>query len=83
MFETTRTPKHIGNAVRRRRRRLGLTQNDVAKRTDLRQATVSGLETGQSDARLGTLLTVLAVLDLELAIRPRTKSSVKDIEGLF
>ena len=34
-------------------------------------------------ARSTTVLSALAALDLEMVIRPRTKSSAKDIEAIF
>jgi len=49
----------------------------------LRQATISKLETGEPGTRLSTLFDVLTALDLELVIRPRTKSSSRDIEENF
>jgi HTH-type transcriptional regulator/antitoxin HipB len=48
-----------------------------------RQATVSKLEAGGPATQLRTLIDALAALDLELVIRPRTKSSAKGIEDLF
>jgi HTH-type transcriptional regulator / antitoxin HipB len=51
-------------------------------RAFLRLQTVSDLETSAA-ARVDTLLRTLAVLELELVIRPRTKGSHRDIERLF
>jgi HTH-type transcriptional regulator/antitoxin HipB len=48
-----------------------------------RQATVSKLEKGAGSARLQTLLDALTALDLELVVRQRTKSQLRDIEYLF
>lgn len=83
MNDIARTPKQIGNSLRKRRRGLRLTQQDLASRTNLRQATISQLESGESGSQLRTLIDVMAALDLELVIRPRTKSSTQDIEDLF
>lgn len=78
-----RTPKQIGNAIRRRRRSLGLQQSAVGKKTSRRQATISALEAGEAGTQLRTLLEVLTALDLELVVRPRTKASIEKIEDLF
>lgn len=78
-----RTPKQLGNLLRQRRKELGLTQEALASKIGMRQATLSELETSATNTRTGTLLSALAALDLELVIRPRTKSSEKDIEALF
>lgn len=83
MNDIARTPKQIGSSLRKRRRGLRLTQQDLASRTNLRQATISQLESGVSGSQLRTLIDVMAALDLELVIRPRTKSSTQDIEDLF
>lgn len=69
-----RTPVQAGAALRRRRSELGLSQTAAADSIARRQATISSLENG-GDARLSTLLRLLAVLDLELLVRPRTQGN--------
>lgn len=81
--QIARTPKQIGAAVRRRRRALGMNQKDVGTKTQLRQATISGLEAGEAGTQLRTLFGVLTALNLELVIRPRTKASTDKIEEMF
>jgi HTH-type transcriptional regulator/antitoxin HipB len=80
--QIARTPKQIGDAVRRRRRALGMTQKDIAGKTNLRAATISGVEAGESGT-LRTLFDVLTALDMEVVVRPRTKASTDKIEDLF
>lgn len=81
--QIARTPNQIGAAVRRRRRAMGMNQNEVSTKTQLRQATVSGLEAGEPGTQLRTLFNVLTALNLELVIRPRTKASTDKIEDMF
>ncbi len=81
MEQLVRTIDQIGNAVRRRRKSLNLTQAEICQGTGLRQATISSLEAGDSGARLTTLLDVLTALNLELVIRERTKAP--RIEDIF
>jgi HTH-type transcriptional regulator / antitoxin HipB len=81
--QIARTPKQVGDAVRRRRRSQGLKQKDLGEKTNLRQATISALEAGEPGAQLRTLFDVLTTLDMELVIRPRTKTSTDEIEELF
>jgi HTH-type transcriptional regulator / antitoxin HipB len=83
MDQITRTPKQLGTILRRRRKEVGLSQETLASRIHLRQATISALENSATDTRLGTLFDALAALDLEVVVRPRTKGSPKDIEHLF
>ena len=80
--QIARTPKQVGDALRRRRRALGLTQRDLAGKSQLRQATVSAVEAGESGT-LRTLFDVLTALDMEVVVRPRTKASTDNIEDLF
>jgi HTH-type transcriptional regulator / antitoxin HipB len=79
--QLARSIDQIGNAVRRRRKLLKLSQTQLCERTGLRQATISSLEASDTSARLTTLLDILTALDLELVIRDRTKSP--KIEDIF
>ena len=83
MYQVTRTPKQLGTVLQRYRKAAGLTQESLAARIRLRQATISALENSATNARLGTLFDTLAALNLELVVRPRSKGSTKDIEGIF
>ena len=82
METIARTPVQLANSIRVRRRKLGLSQEELAQKIGVRQRTLSDIENARS-ARLDTLLRILAVLDLELVVRERTKSSANDIEAIF
>ena len=82
METIARTPLQLGNSIRQGRRELGLTQEKLAAKVGVRQRTISNLETSAA-ARVDTVLSTLAALDLELVVRPRTKGSARDIERLF
>jgi HTH-type transcriptional regulator/antitoxin HipB len=79
--QLARSIDQVGNAVRRQRKLLNLSQDQLCERTGLRQATISKLEAGGSAVRLTTLLDILTALDLELVIRDRTRGS--KIEDIF
>ena len=83
MDQIARTPQQIGAIVRRQRKKLGLSQDDLGTRIHLRQATISKVESGEPATRLQTLLDTLSALDLEIVIRPRTRGSATQIEDLF
>ncbi len=83
MEQIARTPKQIGDAIRRQRRKLSLNQTNVGDRTKLRQATISAVESGATGTQLGTLCDILAALDLEFVIRPRTKAKPAAIGDIF
>lgn len=74
MNEPARDPKQIGNLIRRARKGRALNQKALGDKAGLRQETISRLENGNPAARIETLLAVLAVLDLEFQIAPRSKA---------
>jgi HTH-type transcriptional regulator/antitoxin HipB len=82
MDTIVRTPLQLANNIRVKRRKLSLSQEQLAAKIGVRQKTLSDIENARS-ARLDTLLKILAVLDLELVVRTRTKSSANDIEAIF
>lgn len=80
MTQLARTRQQLGSVIRRHRRQRGWTQAELAARAGTRQATISQIEGGQ-DVRYSTVSDVLAALELELAVRPRSASgpSIEDI----
>lgn len=85
MSDLARSPKQIGSIIRRVRKKRGLSQTELSERTGLRQGTISLIETGNPAARIETLLTVLAALDLDFRIGAREAgpSEADDLEDLF
>jgi len=83
MDHIARIPRQIGDAIRRQRRKLGLNQADLGEKTNLRQATISTVESGEPGTQLRTVCNIMAALDLELVIRPRTKVTAETIEDIF
>jgi HTH-type transcriptional regulator/antitoxin HipB len=82
MLELARSPKQIGNAIRRVRKKRALSQSELGARAGLRQETISLIETGHPAAKVETLLAILAALDLEFQIAPRGKSGTEDMDPL-
>jgi HTH-type transcriptional regulator/antitoxin HipB len=82
METIARTPLQLGNSIRERRRKQGLTQEQLAAKVGVRQRTISDIESAGA-ARIDTLLRTLGALDLELLVRPRTKGSASEIEAIF
>jgi HTH-type transcriptional regulator/antitoxin HipB len=83
MTDLARNPKQIGNLVRRVRKKQGLSQRQLGGKSGLRQETISLIETGNPAAKLETILAVLAALDLEFRIVPRSKGDAAAIEDIF
>jgi HTH-type transcriptional regulator/antitoxin HipB len=73
--DLARDPKQIGNSIRRARKRREMSQKELGAKTGLRQETISLIENGNPAARIETLLTVLAALDLEFQIGPRSQGT--------
>lgn len=83
MADLARNPKQIGNIVQRARKKQGLNQTELGTKAGLRQETISLIETGNPAARIETVLAVLAALDLEFRIAPRSKSHPSDLDDVF
>jgi HTH-type transcriptional regulator/antitoxin HipB len=83
MSDLARTPAQIGNGVRRARKALGWSQAELGNRAGLRQETISLIETGNPAARIDTILAVIAALDLEFRLAPRSKGTAASIEDAF
>ncbi len=83
MTDLARTPNQLGNMVRRARKQRELSQTQLGQMAGMRQETISLIETGNPAAKLETILTVLAALDLEFRIVPRSKGSAADIEDIL
>ena len=83
MSELARSAAQIGNVIRRTRKQRRLSQQELGAKAGLRQETISLIENGQTDTGVATLLAVLAALDLELRIAPRSKDWSQEMESHF
>lgn len=57
----------LGSAVARRRREIGLSQHDLANRSALHRAYISGIEQGRRNPTWRVLAIVAQALDLTLS----------------
>ena len=76
MNDLARDPKQIGNLIRRTRKKRALSQKELGDKAGLRQETISLIENGHPAAKIETLLSVLAALDLEFHITIRSKGAM-------
>ncbi|HZD89703.1 MAG TPA: helix-turn-helix domain-containing protein [Pseudolabrys sp.] len=83
MTDLARNPKQIGSIIQRARKRRGWNQTQLGDKAGLRQETISLIESGNPAAKLETILAVLAALDLEFRIVPRSKGRLADIAAIF
>ena len=65
-----RTPLDLGLAIRDRRRKLKLSQTELARKAGVGRQWVVAIEHGKSRAELGLVLRTLSALDLPLTIDP-------------
>lgn len=65
-----RTPLELGLIIRDRRRKLGLTQAELARKIGAGRQWLVAFERGKSRAEVGLVLRALSALDLSLTIRP-------------
>jgi HTH-type transcriptional regulator/antitoxin HipB len=80
MADLMRSPRMAGALVRKARLAQGLTQKELAARMNVRQATISKLESGESATRMAVLFDALAALGLELVATTRSgKSGFEDM----
>ncbi|MBL7073256.1 MAG: helix-turn-helix transcriptional regulator [Candidatus Omnitrophica bacterium] len=68
------------NIIRRRRKKIGWTQKELAKKTHLSQQTISFIENGYLNFSFKTLMKIAEVLDLKINIRPKDSQILEDEE---
>lgn len=72
------SPKSLGSALKRQRKAKNLSQHEAGDSFRLDQTTVSSIEQGAPGTRLETLFRMLAALDLEMIIRPKNNTKIKN-----
>ncbi|URI11917.1 helix-turn-helix transcriptional regulator [Aquincola tertiaricarbonis] len=70
-----RTSEQLGEAVRARRKALGLTQLDIAGMGNTGNRFIVELEKGKPTLQLQKVLSMLDLLGLEVVVRPKTGAS--------
>lgn len=83
MTALARSSKQLGALIQRYRKARGLSQTELADLGGLRQEMVSKIESGQPGSRIASIYALLAALDLEMIVAPRTRSSSADIADIF
>jgi HTH-type transcriptional regulator/antitoxin HipB len=64
------TPKELGKIVRETRKKLGVTQRDLALTSGTGLRFVIDLEKGKETCQIGKALTILHTLGIRLALTP-------------
>jgi len=71
MYLTANNIGNIGAAIRTRRKRIGMTQQDVAEIAGLQRQTISRVEAGNNAVAVATVARVATVVGLDLLVKPR------------
>ena len=71
------TPQDIGKQVRETRRRLGVTQKDLALTSGTGLRFIIELEKGKQTAEIGKVLMVLQTLGIRLTLTPPPTTTKK------
>ena len=84
-----RTPLDLGLVIRARRRKLGLSQTELARKAGVGRQWVVSIERGKPRAELGLVLRTLSALDLSLTTdagerlsRPTADTVAVDIDAV-
>jgi len=71
MSDITNIFDKIGAEIRTRRKRLGMTQLDVAEMTGLQRQTISRVESGNSSVTIASVERIATVVGLDLMVVPK------------
>ena len=79
-----RTPRELGAAIRGQRRRLGLTQVELARAVGVTRAWIIAIEQGKRSAELGLVMKTVAALGLvaDITNTPVAQSGI-DLDDLL
>jgi HTH-type transcriptional regulator / antitoxin HipB len=82
MSQIVRSPLKLGAEIQSARLKRGLTQQQLAQLIGKQQKTISAIENGSPGTKLDTMLSVIAVLDLDLQLTSRRKGGA-DMGKIF
>ncbi len=80
MTDQVTTVRELGASLRARRRRIGLTQAQVAQRAHVTRQWLVRLERGHPNAELGLVLDVARALDVAIEFRPVPAQVAGDVD---
>lgn len=82
MTQLVRSPKQLGALIYNARVGRNLTQQALADLVGTGQKTVSRIEGGHPGTKLETLFGIIAALDLDMKLEPRSKGG-SDLGEIF
>lgn len=70
-MQVTIEPGQLGAAIRERRRRLGITQDDLAASMGVNRRVIGQLEKGKETVQIGIVLRAARAVGLNVGVQPR------------
>jgi len=83
MHHIARSSKSLGHSLKLIRIENDLTQDELAKRLNTSQKTISRIENGGLGVVFNLVFRLLSILNYEVEIRPRKVGSAQDIADMF
>lgn len=75
------SPEILGRVLRKYRKDQGLTQTQVGEKFNIRQASISNIESGSAGVSLDTLFRLMSALNLEMHLQDRNNDNHASNEG--
>lgn len=72
-----RSPKELAMLITNKRKKLKLSQTEVANLVGLKQKTISAFENKPENLKLDTLFLVLSALELDLNIASKSNNDIR------
>ncbi|MCS5712298.1 helix-turn-helix domain-containing protein [Candidatus Berkiella aquae] len=73
-----RSPQEFAVMVIDQRKKLGITQAEVASRVGLKQKTISAFENKPENTKISTLFLILSAVNLDMNVIPKNAESKSD-----
>jgi len=70
-MEATTTPERLGAAIRERRRKLGITQDDLGASVGVNRKVIGQLENGKETVHVGIVLRAAGAVGLNVGVEQR------------
>jgi HTH-type transcriptional regulator/antitoxin HipB len=73
------SPEILGHVLKKHRKDLGLTQIQVGEKFNIRQASISKIESGSAGVNLQTLFRLMSALNLEMHLQDRHSGTSDEV----
>lgn len=70
-MEATNTPNELGSAIRERRRRLSISQDQLAASIGVNRKVIGQLENGKDTVHVGIVMRAARAVGLNIGVEPR------------